>query len=93
MYAEFDLVMPTSLNELTAVVAGKKASEHILLAGGTVTLIDIRSRKEQPGLVVSLDKIAELKGIRPRGRGHQNRRAPLSATSSTHGRSLSWRHH
>ena len=67
MYAEFDLVMPTSLNELTAVVADTKASEHILLAGGTVTLIDIRSRKEQPELVVSLDKIAELKEIRREG--------------------------
>jgi hypothetical protein len=29
MYAEFDLVMPTSLNELTAVFADTKASEHI----------------------------------------------------------------
>jgi CO/xanthine dehydrogenase FAD-binding subunit len=35
----------------------------MILAGGTVTLIDIRSRKEQPGLVVSLDRLAELRGI------------------------------
>lgn len=64
MYAEFDLIMPTSLSELTAVIAGTKAPGRMLLAGGTVALVDIRSRKEQPEVVVSLDKIGELKGIR-----------------------------
>lgn len=67
MYGEFDLIMPASLNELTAVVANTRAPERMLLAGGTVALVDIRARKEQPELVVSLDKIAELKGIRREG--------------------------
>lgn len=67
MYGEFDLVMPTSLNELAAVLADTKAPGRMLLAGGTVALVDIRSRKEQPELVVSLDKIAELRGIRREG--------------------------
>lgn len=67
MYAEFDLIIPSSLNELTAAVADTKAPERMLLAGGTVALVDIRARKEQPQLVVSLDKIAEFKGIRREG--------------------------
>ncbi len=64
MYAEFDLVRPGSLSELLGVLADTSASERLTLAGGTVTLIDIRSGKEQPRLVVGLDRVAELHGIR-----------------------------
>ncbi len=68
MYAEFDLVMPGSLGELLGVLADTEAAERLMLAGGTVTLVDIRSRKEQPGLVVSLNRIPELRGIGGEGK-------------------------
>lgn len=68
MYAEFDLVMPGSLGELLGVLADTEAAERLMLAGGTVTLVDIRSRKEQPGLVVSLNRIPELRGIDGEGK-------------------------
>ncbi len=67
MYADFDLVLPGSLSELLDVLADTKDVERMILAGGTVTLVDIRSRKEQPALVVGLDRVAELYGIRGEG--------------------------
>jgi CO/xanthine dehydrogenase FAD-binding subunit len=63
MYAEFDLVMPSSLNELFGVLDKVKEAPPMLLAGGTVALVDIRSGKERPDLVISLDRIPELLGI------------------------------
>lgn len=63
MYAEFNLVMPSSLNELLGVLDQVKKTPPMILAGGTVGLVDIRSGKERPDLVISLDRVPELVGI------------------------------
>jgi CO/xanthine dehydrogenase FAD-binding subunit len=63
MYAEFDLVMPTTLNELFGVLDQTRDAPPMMLAGGTVALVEIRSGKERPDLVISLDRIPELLGI------------------------------
>lgn len=64
MYAEFDLEAPSSLTELLSALARPTAGKRMLLAGGTVSLVEIRSRKERPDLVLSLDGVRELTGIR-----------------------------
>lgn len=63
MYAEFDLLMPGSFDDLVSALAETEGARRMVLAGGTVALVDIRARKEQPEVVVSLDKVAALRGI------------------------------
>lgn len=67
MYARFDLSGPLSLDELLAAYAAQQPSP-MLLAGGTVALIDIRSGKADPRLVLSLDGVSCLRGIHRQGR-------------------------
>ncbi|MCC7282448.1 MAG: FAD binding domain-containing protein, partial [Acetobacteraceae bacterium] len=57
MYAEFDLTMPGSLDELAQLLTQPKAAGRMMLAGGTVALVDLRARKAEPELVVSLHRI------------------------------------
>lgn len=63
MYAEFDLTMPGSLDELAQLLTQPKAAGRMMLAGGTVALVDLRARKAEPELVVSLHRIDALRGI------------------------------
>lgn len=64
MYAEFDLDMPETLADALEALAGAGGREISPLAGGTNLIVDIRVRREWPERVVSLGKIAELRGIR-----------------------------
>lgn len=61
MYARFDLSSPRSLDE--ALTACGASEPPMLLAGGTVALIDIRAGKLDPRMVVSLDRVPGLREI------------------------------
>lgn len=63
MYANFELNIPRDLKQLLAEY-GKSRKNPLLVAGGTVALIDIRSGKAAPKSVISLDRVASLRGIR-----------------------------
>jgi CO/xanthine dehydrogenase FAD-binding subunit len=67
MYARFDLVTPHDLGELLAAYA-QEEQPPMLLAGGTVALLDIRSGKADPKIVLSLDRVADLRRIRREGK-------------------------
>lgn len=67
MYARFDLIRPRGLDELLAACA-RDGQPPMLLAGGTVALLDIRSGKLDPKVVVSLDGVDGLRGIRREGK-------------------------
>lgn len=62
MYGEFDLSIPTTLQEALSVLnsSGKRA---VPLSGGTNVLIDIRSQKLSPDVVVGLGNIAGMRAI------------------------------
>lgn len=63
MDGEFDLEMPGSLTDLLNVLARPTIAKRRLLAGGTVSLVDIQSQKDRPDLVLSLAGVRELTGI------------------------------
>lgn len=63
MYAEFDLDMPKTLADALEALAGAGGREVSPLAGGTNLIVDIRARREWPERLVSLGKLAELRGI------------------------------
>ncbi len=59
---EFELLQPKSLDEaLGALASGDSAVRP--LAGGTDMIVDIRARRAQPDVLVSLQNIAELRGV------------------------------
>jgi len=60
MHAQFDLFMPTSVDEALDVLAGD--GECMPLAGGTNILVDLRARAIAPRTLMSLGKLAELRG-------------------------------
>lgn len=63
MLPEFDLVRPGSLNEALQVIA--VGSPDVLpIAGGTNLTVDMRSGRHEPRVVVDIEKLPELKGIR-----------------------------
>ncbi len=63
MLHEFDLVRPRSLNEALQVLA--VGSPDVLpIAGGTNLTVDMRSGRYEPRVVVDIEKLPELKGIR-----------------------------
>jgi carbon-monoxide dehydrogenase medium subunit len=55
---------PTRWRDALEVLAGAGGREISPLAGGTNLIVDIRARREWPERVVSLGRIAELRGIR-----------------------------
>jgi CO/xanthine dehydrogenase FAD-binding subunit len=61
--AESDYVAPTSLAEAVAALETARGSVR-LLAGGTDLLVQMRSGRLQPDLIVDLKRIPELIGIR-----------------------------
>ncbi len=61
MYARFDLSSPRSLDE--ALAACGTAEPPMLLAGGTVALVEIRAGKSDPRALLSLDRLSDLRGI------------------------------
>jgi len=63
---ELTLARPRTLSEAAAMAAEPGAR---LIAGGTGLLPNMRLGLEQPRLLVSLERVAELQTIEPRGRG------------------------
>jgi carbon-monoxide dehydrogenase medium subunit len=61
MHAQFDLLMPTSVDEALDVLAGD--GECMPLAGGTNILVDLRARAMAPKTLMSLGKLTNLRGI------------------------------
>src|SRR5438477_3416639 len=59
----FDYHAPTSLEE-TYELLGRYGEDAHLMAGGTALVLLLRQGLVQPGHVVGLSKIAELRGIR-----------------------------
>lgn len=66
MYARFDLTSPHSLAE--ALTACAAPEPPLLLAGGTVALVELRAGKLEPRSVVSLDRVPGLRGVARDGR-------------------------
>lgn len=64
MFGEFELEMPQNLKTALALL-GEGQTE--VLSGGTNLLIDLRARKLRPARVISLDAVAELRGIQVEG--------------------------
>jgi CO/xanthine dehydrogenase FAD-binding subunit len=63
MYADFELVIPETLDEaLAALAEGNGAAQA--LAGGTNMIVDMRARRATPARLVGLGKIEALRGIR-----------------------------
>ncbi len=66
MYADFELIIPETLDEaLTALAGGNGGCQA--LAGGTNMIVDMRARRVQPARLVGLGKIEALRGIRIEG--------------------------
>jgi carbon-monoxide dehydrogenase medium subunit len=63
MLPEFELVRPSSLNEALQVLAA--ATPKVLpIAGGTNLTVDMRSGRHEPEVIVNIENLPELKGIR-----------------------------
>ena len=66
MYADFDLVIPETLDAALAALA-EGNGETRALAGGTNMIVDLRARRATPARLVGLGKIEALRGIRIAG--------------------------
>jgi len=69
MYAEFDLVIPSRLDQTLAILAEdcsivNDTDGTMPLAGGTNMIVDLRSHSVSPERLVSLAKLDLLRGIR-----------------------------
>ncbi len=63
MYADFELIIPETLDEaLAALAEGNGAAQA--LAGGTNLIVDLRARRAKPARLVGLGKLEALRGIR-----------------------------
>lgn len=60
MDARFDLEMPDSCEEALQLLAADGAMP---LAGGTNLVVDLRANRVRPKLLVSLDRVQELRGV------------------------------
>jgi CO/xanthine dehydrogenase FAD-binding subunit len=66
MYADFELVIPETLDAaLDALAEGNGTAQA--LAGGTNVIVDLRARRVSPARLVGLGKIDALRGIRIEG--------------------------
>ncbi len=66
MYADFELVIPETLDEaLIALAEGNGGCQA--LAGGTNMIVDLRARRVLPTRLVGLGKLEALRGIRIEG--------------------------
>ena len=65
MYADFDLVIPETLDEaLEALAEANGAGGPQPLAGGTNMIVDLRARRVTPSRLVGLGRLEALRGIR-----------------------------
>ncbi|MEZ5785222.1 MAG: xanthine dehydrogenase family protein subunit M [Xanthobacteraceae bacterium] len=60
MDARFDLEMPDSCEDALQLLAADGAMP---LAGGTNLVVDLRAKRVRPKLLVSLDRVKELRGV------------------------------
>ena len=63
MYAEFDLETPEHLEQALALLAEGDDGHTLPLAGGTNLLVDLRARRVAPRRLVSIGRIASLRGV------------------------------
>jgi CO/xanthine dehydrogenase FAD-binding subunit len=63
MYADFELVIPETLDAALAALAEGNGDTQVL-AGGTNMIVDMRARHATPKRLVGLGKIEALRGIR-----------------------------
>jgi CO/xanthine dehydrogenase FAD-binding subunit len=63
MLPEFDLLMPQALPEALDMLA-QAAPEVLPLAGGTNLIVDMRSGRRRPNVLVNVAGLDELRGIR-----------------------------
>jgi len=64
MYAHFDLLTPTNMDEALGALAGDRVKNDIMpLAGGTNLIVDIRARGTAPGTLMSIAQLSDLRGI------------------------------
>lgn len=68
MVPEFELVRPHSLDEALQVLA-VNSPEVLPIAGGTNMMVDLRGERHKPKILVNIENLPELKGIR-REDGH-----------------------
>lgn len=59
---DFDLVMPRTLSEALAAMSASDISVQPI-AGGTDMVVDVRSRRAKPDVLVALQHIPELQGV------------------------------
>jgi CO/xanthine dehydrogenase FAD-binding subunit len=59
---EFDLLMPKNLADALDTLSANDAAIQPL-AGGTDMVVDVRARRARPDVLVSLNDVAELRGI------------------------------
>lgn len=64
MYAEFDLVVPDTLDDAVAAMASAGDGVVLPLAGGTNLIVDMRDRRVEPRTLIGLDRVDGLRGIR-----------------------------
>jgi len=63
MLPEFDLLMPQTLSEALALLADY-APDAVPLAGGTNLIVDMRGRRHTPSVLVNVNGLDALRGIR-----------------------------
>lgn len=64
MYADFDLLVPERLDQALAMIANStSAREAAPLGGGTNLVVEMRARGEGPATLVSIGRLAGLRGI------------------------------
>lgn len=64
MYADFDLLVPEKLDQALAMIAGAtSARDAVPLGGGTNLVVEMRARGEGPAALVSVGRLAGLRGI------------------------------
>ncbi len=63
MLPEFELVIPRTLNDALEVLAAG-LPDILPIAGGTNLTVDMRSGRHEPKVVVDIEKLPELKGVR-----------------------------
>ena len=63
MYAQFDFVRPSSLNELTGLLKNRKEGT-LIYAGGTDLLVFLRAKKVSAQLLIDVKDVPEFQGIR-----------------------------